>query len=295
MATAYPAALDTATQLPSPGSGDPTNNPSHAGLHDNVSGALIAVETKIGTGSSTASSGQVFRGTGTGISAWGQLVLSTDVANFSSSDLRGVLSDETGSGVAVFGTSPTISAPTINSGGTWSGSPTITTPTIASFTNSQHNHTNSAGGGQLGTSALANASITPNLLATGAATALVATAETTATTSYVDLTTTTDSVTTTIGANGLALVNISSLMSNNTASDSCFMSFAVSGASTVAASDANSIQYGIAATGANSLYKMGIGILLTGLTAGSNTFKVKYKVNGGTGTFTNRQISVIPL
>lgn len=51
-----------------------------------------------------------------------------------SAQLAGVLSDETGSGLAVFGTSPT-----------------IVTPTIASFTNATHNHSNAAGGGTFNT------------------------------------------------------------------------------------------------------------------------------------------------
>ena len=49
-----------------------------------------------------------------------------------SAQLAGILSDETGSGAAVFGTSPT-----------------IVTPTIASFVNATHNHTNATGGGTL--------------------------------------------------------------------------------------------------------------------------------------------------
>jgi len=49
-----------------------------------------------------------------------------------SAQLLGVLSNPTGTGLAVFGTSPT-----------------IVTPTIASFTNAAHNHANAAGGGQL--------------------------------------------------------------------------------------------------------------------------------------------------
>ena len=49
-----------------------------------------------------------------------------------SAELRGILSDETGAGAAVF-----------------ADTPTILTPTIASFTNATHNHTNAAGGGQL--------------------------------------------------------------------------------------------------------------------------------------------------
>lgn len=50
-----------------------------------------------------------------------------------SAQLAGVLSDETGSGPAVFETSPT-----------------IVTPTIASFLNATHTHLNAAGGGTLG-------------------------------------------------------------------------------------------------------------------------------------------------
>lgn len=49
-----------------------------------------------------------------------------------SAELAGVISDETGSGLLVFGTSPT-----------------IVTPTIASFTNAAHDHADAAGGGTL--------------------------------------------------------------------------------------------------------------------------------------------------
>ena len=57
---------------------------------------------------------------GTGITALG-----TGIATFlgtpSSANLRGALTDETGTGAAVFGTSPTISAPTITGAGTIAG------------------------------------------------------------------------------------------------------------------------------------------------------------------------------
>jgi len=57
-----------------------------------------------------------------------------------SAQLAGVISDETGSGLLVFGTSPT-----------------IVTPTIASFLNATHNHQAAAGGGTLlSTSALSD-------------------------------------------------------------------------------------------------------------------------------------------
>ena len=66
MATAYPAALDTATQQPSP---SPTTDLDaagyeHATIHTNHSGALIAVETKLGLTDSNATSGAVLVGTG---------------------------------------------------------------------------------------------------------------------------------------------------------------------------------------------------------------------------------------
>lgn len=63
-------------------------------------------------------------GLGTGVAAW--------LAAPSSANLATALTDETGSGVVVFGTSPT-----------------IVTPTIASFANATHTHADSAGGGQL--------------------------------------------------------------------------------------------------------------------------------------------------
>jgi hypothetical protein len=93
---------------------------------------LVALGTKMGTGAATPSSGRVLRGNGAGTSTWGQVVMASDMAAFSSADILGVVSDETGTGSLVFGTSPT-----------------IVTPTIASFTNAQHNHSNAAGGGQL--------------------------------------------------------------------------------------------------------------------------------------------------
>ena len=69
---------------------------------------------------------------------------STDNLSFfaatTSLQLLGVISDETGSGLLVFGTTPT-----------------IVTPTIASFTNATHDHSNTAGGGTLlSTSALSD-------------------------------------------------------------------------------------------------------------------------------------------
>jgi hypothetical protein len=70
MATNYPTSLDNGTSLPYPSSTDDTNSPSLAGGQDNQNDALIAVETKLGTGSSTPSGTYALVSTGTGTSAW---------------------------------------------------------------------------------------------------------------------------------------------------------------------------------------------------------------------------------
>ena len=72
MATNFPGSLDTATQQPSPSSTtdlDATGY-EHDVVHTNHSGAIIAVETKLGSGDFTASNNAVLVGTGTSASQW---------------------------------------------------------------------------------------------------------------------------------------------------------------------------------------------------------------------------------
>ena len=130
-----------------------------------------------------------------------------------------------------------------------------------------------------------------NTLVNGAATATVATSETTVSTTYADLATTTDSVTVTIGNSGMALVLLQA-NGTSTASNYSYTGFAISGATTRAADDAVALQYSVWSSGIQT--QAGAPFLVTGLTAGSTTFKMKYRVAGGTGTFLNRRISVIP-
>jgi len=56
MATAYPTALDTSTQQPSPSASTEMDDSGyeHDVVHTNASGAIIALETKLGIGSTTA-------------------------------------------------------------------------------------------------------------------------------------------------------------------------------------------------------------------------------------------------
>lgn len=74
MATAYPGALDATnnqlrTDISSTDDLDATGK-EHDVMHVNAHGAVVELETKLGTGSSTASTGAVMMGTGSGTSAW---------------------------------------------------------------------------------------------------------------------------------------------------------------------------------------------------------------------------------
>lgn len=71
MSISYPVSVDTLTN---PNSTSKQNNPDHAIQHANANDAIEAIETKLGTSSSTASSGTVLRGTGSGASAFGAIV-----------------------------------------------------------------------------------------------------------------------------------------------------------------------------------------------------------------------------
>lgn len=128
--------------------------------------------------------------------------------------------------------------------------------------------------------------------------ATVATQQTTTSTTYADLATTTDTVTAVIGSSGKALLNLFATITNNTNFAFAYVTFVASGANTIAASDTYAIQFQAFAGNASNAY--GASHLLTGLTAGSTVFKLKYRVQtggsgSGTGAFSNRKISAIPL
>lgn len=81
MATNYPTSLDTSTQQPSPSATTEMDDTGfeHDVVHTNHSGAIIALETKVGTGSSTAAADSVLAGTGAGTSAWTTGALANDI------------------------------------------------------------------------------------------------------------------------------------------------------------------------------------------------------------------------
>lgn len=122
---------------------------NHASQSNSEQAEIVATQTKIGTGSSTPTSGMLLRGTGAGTSSWAQAGLTTDVT--------GVLPQANG------GTGTTLATGTGKA--VYDTSPTILTPTIASFTNAAHDHTNAAGGGSLGTATVGSSQIVNNSIA----------------------------------------------------------------------------------------------------------------------------------
>jgi hypothetical protein len=118
-------------------------------------------------------------------------------------------------------------------------------------------------------------------------TATVATEENTTSTSYTDLTTAGPAVTLTTGTKALVIVTCQ--IRGNVTGVNSRVSYAVSGATTIAASDANS---SVQATNANMRFAFAS---LVTLTAGSNTFTMKYKVNTSAGNFGDRNIIVMNL
>jgi hypothetical protein len=134
-----------------------------------------------------------------------------------------------------------------------------------------------------------NGTVWVNLLPDGGT---VLTSQTTTSGTLGDLATVGPSVTIDTGTSALVSV---SCFANNTlgAGNTAFMSVAVSGASTIAAST----NWGARTTfwSANASVTMAGFFIMTGLTAGSNTFTAKYSTDGSTISFGNRFMVVIPL
>jgi hypothetical protein len=94
----------------------------------------------------------------------------------------------------------------------------------------------------------------------------------------------------TVETSNCALVMISSSLHNSSTSSSR-VGYEISGATTMAAADNRGL--GVYGT-ANQGIVAGNVVLHTDLTAGTNTFTMKYRVAGGTGTFQSRRIHVLP-
>ena len=123
--------------------------------------------------------------------------------------------------------------------------------------------------------------------------ATVATSETEANTAYDDMATSGPAVT--ITTNTLALVTVGAHNSSATGGAAGYMSYAVSGATTIAAADSGAFvyqAYANSAEGAGSKTSY-----LSGLTAGANVLTAKYKNarSAGTETFVYRHIAAVGL
>jgi hypothetical protein len=121
------------------------------------------------------------------------------------------------------------------------------------------------------------------------ASATVASYQSTTSTSYTDLATSGPAVTLTTGTK--ALVIVTARVAND-ANVKSYASYAVSGSSTIAASDAVAMIWQVVGGRYN---RWSSASRLSTLTAGSNTFTMKYKVESDTAYWENREIIVIDL
>lgn len=116
----------------------------------------------------------------------------------------------------------------------------------------------------------------------------VATSETTASTSFTDLATVGPCTSVKTGTSALVIMTAQQSCS---LADGILASFSVSGATTIAASTSRALS--MVGTGQVG---MSASFLVTGLTPGTNTFCMKYRIAfSGTGTWVNRGIIVIPM
>lgn len=122
-------------------------------------------------------------------------------------------------------------------------------------------------------------------------TASIATTESTTSTSFADLTTPGPSLLgQTTGTKVLVMVH--TRMANQTAGGITRCGWAVSGAGSVAASDELAIAFESSAANDN-IWCSGAWVY-TGFSAGSNAIAMKYKVDAGTGVFSDRRLSIVP-
>lgn len=120
----------------------------------------------------------------------------------------------------------------------------------------------------------------------------ITTTESTASLSYIDLSTVGPAVT--ITTNTSVLISMSGVVFRSSGTgNTAYISVAVSGATTIAANDTNAVS-GVEAVAVSNV-SLARTFILTGLTPGSNTFTLKYKVDGGNYSFLNRSLVITVL
>ena len=126
------------------------------------------------------------------------------------------------------------------------------------------------------------------------ATATVATRQSTSTLTFTDLATAGPAVTVTTGTK--ALVIVGAYLYNVSTGGGGDMGYAVSGATTVAATQTTSLVTEGVSAGVFSIFAASRASYLTGLTAGANTFTAKYRATvAGAANYQDRQIIVIDM
>lgn len=126
----------------------------------------------------------------------------------------------------------------------------------------------------------------------GAQSSTISTSETRATNTYGDLATIGPYVTVVVGSSGMLLVGISSKLTPASGSDGAVMSFLVTGANSLAASDA----WCVALDQVSGSVSAGRQTLLTGLTPGSTSVVAQYRsTNGAAAAFANRALWALPM
>lgn len=119
-------------------------------------------------------------------------------------------------------------------------------------------------------------------------TSIINTQETTTSTTFADLTTAGPAVTLTTGTQ--AIIVLTANLRTTVTDAIALMAFAISGATTVAATEEDCL-----CNESNEIMQASMVTFPRDLTAGSNTFTAKYRVSAGTGTFLRRRLTVIAL
>lgn len=137
---------------------------------------------------------------------------------------------------------------------------------------------------------LAESSVTtPSLNLTGSASQFVVASQVVTSTSFVGIS---PSVTVTVNPSGLLLLIFGSQSVNNTVGETNTMSVTASGANSIPIGIYNFVAGASLSTVVIDSSKV---VLLTGLNPGLTLLTAQYKVTGGTGTFSARVLSAIPL
>jgi hypothetical protein len=97
-------------------------------------------------------------------------------------------------------------------------------------------------------------------------------------------------VSVTLNTGTTAMIHLGAQHFNDTSSAYCFTTFAVSGATTIAASDSYAV---LQALPSLQVVSSGVTVLFPGLTAGANTFTMNYRISAGTGNFSARRMTVV--